>query len=129
MKRLLAILVLGVCVSACSSSATSPSATTKIIGLSGNLAFGTVTVGQQADATLTITNSGNATLTVTGMVIPTSVITASFANGTIPAGGSQLVVLQFAPTNAVFFDGTLTVNGDQTSGTNTIAISGAATLN
>jgi hypothetical protein len=34
------------------------------------------------------------------------------------------VTIQFAPTAAQTYSGTLTVNGDQTSGTNTIAISG-----
>jgi len=82
-------------------------------------------VGQSAAATLTIMNSGNSTLTVSGMTVPGgSAYSASFTSGTIPAGGSQQVVIQFAPTVAQGYSGTLTVNGNQTSGTNTIAISG-----
>ncbi|MGA2543458.1 MAG: NBR1-Ig-like domain-containing protein, partial [Verrucomicrobiota bacterium] len=37
---------------------------TKIISLTGNLAFGSVTVGSSPQSTLTINNTGNATLTV-----------------------------------------------------------------
>jgi hypothetical protein len=62
------------------------------------------------------------------MTVPTgsaSVYASSFTSGAIAAGGSQPVTIQFAPTAAIAYDGTLTVNGDQTSGTNTISISGA----
>ena len=38
---------------------------TRIIGVSGNLAFGSVVTGQTARATMTITNRGNSALTVT----------------------------------------------------------------
>jgi hypothetical protein len=96
--------------------------------LSGNLAFGNVTVGQTATTTLTITNNGNSTLTISGSTVPGGgVYTASWTNGTIPAGGSQQVTEFFAPTAAQSYNGTLTVTGDQTSGTNTIAISGTGT--
>jgi len=52
-------------------SPTAPSSSTpsRIIGLSGNLAFGSVNVGSARDATLTITNSGNQSLNVSGMTV------------------------------------------------------------
>jgi hypothetical protein len=136
LKRVLATFVLGLYVFACGGSSSSPTtntptptpaATTRIIGLSGNLVFGNVTIGQNATGTLTITNAGNAALTVSGMTVPSgsgSVYASSFTSGTIAAGGSQLATIQFAPTAATTYSGTLTVNGDQTSGTNTISISG-----
>jgi len=65
------------------------------------------------------------------MTVPSgsgSVYGTSFSSGTIAAGGSQPVTIQFAPTAAQSYSGTLTVNGDQTSGTNTISISGTGTL-
>lgn len=106
------------------SSPTSPTPT-RVIALSGNLAFGNVQVGNTATATLTITNSGNATLTVSGITGPSAgIYSATWTSGTIPVGGSQAVTIGFAPTAAQTYSGTLTVNGDQTSGTNTIAISG-----
>ena len=99
-----------------------PSATTRIIGLSGNLAFGNVTVGASAQATLTIANSGNSTLTVTGISFP-----AGFSgnwSGTIAAGGSQNVTITFAPTAATAYSGTITIASDATGGAGTIAASG-----
>jgi hypothetical protein len=135
-KRILLIFALGACLSAACGGNSSPSPTmpsttttvpTRIIGLSGNLASGNVTVGQSATTTLTVTNGGNSTLTVSGMTITSgleTVFTTSWASGAIPAGGSQHVSTRFAPTVAQSYGGTVTVNGDQTSGTNTIAISG-----
>jgi hypothetical protein len=107
------------------TSPTSPSTPTsaRTIGLSGNLAFGNVQVGSTASALLTITNTGSSTLTVTGISYPTG-FSGSW-NGGVPAGGSQQVTVTFAPTSASNFGGTVTVNGDHTSGTNTITASGA----
>jgi hypothetical protein len=126
-----AVVLLGVVVSACGGgSSTSPSAAaaeSRIIGLSGNLSFGSVTVGSQATTTLTITNSGNSPLTVTGMTGPTG-YTSSWTNGTIQGGGTQLVTIAFTPTAATTYSGTLIVNGNQTSGTNSAPISGTGAV-
>jgi hypothetical protein len=109
------------------TSPTPQSTATRIVGLSGNLAFGAVTVGSRATSTITITNSGNATLTVTGLTGPGG-YAASWTNGTIPAGGAQPVTVTFAPTAAVSYNGTLTVNGDQTAGTSSMQISGSGAV-
>lgn len=103
-----------------------PAAPTRIISLSGDLAFGAVGVGQSADRTLTILNSGNSTLTVSGLSGPSG-YSASWTSGTISAGASQTVTIRFSPIAPQSYAGTLTVNGDHTSGTNTIAISGSGT--
>ena len=95
---------------------------TKIIGLSGSLAFGSVTNGAAATKTLTITNSGNATLTVSSISYPGGFSGAW--SGTIAAGGSHNVVVTFAPTAVASYSGTVTVNSDATSGTATLAVSG-----
>ncbi len=95
----------------------------KIIGVSGNLAFGSVTTGQTAMATLTITNSGDAMLTVASITYP-----AGFSgawSGAIVAGGSQQVIVTFAPVAVTAYGGMVTVNSDATSGTNTLAASGS----
>ncbi|MGD9902594.1 MAG: choice-of-anchor D domain-containing protein [Vicinamibacterales bacterium] len=114
-------------------SPTAPSATpstpTRIITVSGSLAFGDVPVGSQRDLSFTIGNAGTAPLTVSGMSVSgglASHTTASWTSGTIAPGGSQTVTVRFAPTSAGSYGGILTVNGDQTSGSNTVAISGTA---
>lgn len=102
---------------------TAPTTPTRVISLSGTLAFGAVTVGQTLDRTLTITNTGNSTLAVTGMTGPTGFAT-TWSSGTIAAGTSQAVTIRFSPTLAQAYSGTITVNGDHTAGTNTAAVSG-----
>ncbi len=137
LRRLLPLLLLSFVV-ACgggdSSTPTSPSPTpstpTRIVGVSGNLGFGDVAVGSSRDASFTITNTGTSTLTVSGMSVSgglASLLSASWTSGTIAAGGSQTVNLRFQPTTAGSYSGTLTVNGDQTSGTNTLPVSATAT--
>jgi Abnormal spindle-like microcephaly-assoc'd, ASPM-SPD-2-Hydin len=127
------VVLLASLASACGSSGSSsttsptPTTTTRIIGLSGNLGFGTVTVGQSATTTLTITNSGNSPLTVSGMTGP-GAFSASWTSGTIAAGGAQSVTIGFTPTASIVYSGTLTVNGDQTSGTSAAPISGTGAV-
>ena len=58
------------------------------VSLTGNLAFGSVTVGETMTSTLTITNTGQAALTVSGVSYPTG-YSGTFATGTIAAGNSQ----------------------------------------
>ncbi len=139
MRRFLAAVVVGFCVSCGGGSTPSPTAPstsatatpTKVISVSGNLAFGNIQVGSNFSATMRISNTGNSTLTITGMTGSngiTSVTTVSWSAGRYPAGGSQDVVVKFSPTAPQGYSGTLTINGDQTSGTNTILISGNGSL-
>lgn len=104
-----------------------PPASTRVVSLSGTLAFGSVTVGQTADRNLTIANTGNSTLTVTGITGPSG-LSSNWTSGTIAAGGSQVATIRFSPTIAQAYSGTVTVNGDHTAGTNTIAFSGTGTV-
>lgn len=135
MKRLLSVLAIATFAGACgSSSSTAPSTPvatatpTKIITVSGNLAFGNVNIGQSADRTFTIANSGNATLTFTSLSCAggtgTAGYTASPTSGTIAPGGTTTVTVHFAPTTAGFLSCVLSVVGDQTSGGAAINISG-----
>ena len=101
-----------------------PPASTRVVSLSGRSGFGAVEIGKTSDLTLTIGNSGTGTLSVTGITSPDG-YALNWTNGTIAPGGSQQVAVRFAPTAARSYDGTLTVNGDHTSGTNTAALSGA----
>ena len=95
---------------------------TRIISLSGDTTFGDVYVGTTATRTLTIDNDGNSTLTVSSITYPTG-FSGSWS-GTISAGSSRNVTVTFTPTLEKYYSGTLTVNSDKTSGTNTKGISG-----
>jgi uncharacterized protein YkwD len=127
------VLLLALAASACEKNnpaaptPNSPSANTRVVSLTGSLAFGAVEIGRTSDLTLTIVNTGTGTLSVSGITSPHE-YALNWTNGTIAAGGSQLVTVRFAPTAARSYDGTLTVNGDHTGGTNTASLSGTGTL-
>ncbi len=96
---------------------------TKVIVLSGNMNIGNVDVEATATTTLNIANSGNEPLSITAIDLPAG-FSADWTSGTIVASGSKNVIITFAPTEAKDYNGTITVNGDQTGGTNTITVSG-----
>lgn len=95
---------------------------TRIISLSGNLAFGNVTAGQTSSRTLTISNTGNGPLTITSIIAPPG-YSCSYS-GTIQPGASVNITVTFSPSSAQSYPGTVTVNSDATSGAGTIAVSG-----
>jgi hypothetical protein len=108
-----------------------PPTPTRIVNVSGNLAFGDVSIGSSREMTMTISNSGNATLTVTSLSVSGGLVSqtsATWTNGTIAAGSSQVITIRFTPTASGAFSGTVLVNGDQTAGTNSIPISATATF-
>jgi hypothetical protein len=98
-------------------------AQTRIMRIEAILQFGDVPVGASATRDLRIYNEGNAVMTVTGLTGPSG-YAASWTSGAIAPGTSQLSVIRFSPTAAQSYDGTLTVQADQTSGANTTPISG-----
>jgi len=129
----IALVLLVALVGGCSDSNTptspTPVSTTRVIALSGDLAFGAVNVGSSSERTLTITNTGNAVLTVTSLTATGGLadhIRASWTSGAIAAGGSQAVRITFTPRSAGTFSGNVIVNADQTSGSNSIPMSGTA---
>lgn len=107
-------------------SAPTPPIVTRIIALSGNLAFGDVGVDATKDITVSISNTGNAPLTVTALALPSG-YAASWMSGVIQSGATQDVTVRFAPTAEQTYNGTLTVSGDHTSGTNTTPVTGTGT--
>jgi hypothetical protein len=138
-KRLLSVLAIAAFISACgSSSTTAPTPVTtatptKIITVSGALAFGNVNIGESPTRTFTIGNSGNALLTYTGFTAAGGTgavgFTASPLTGTVQPGGSQTVTVRFTPTIAQFYSNVLSVTGDQTSGGAAINVSGVGINN
>lgn len=120
------LLFLGLVACGGSDGPTSPSPPAggaKRIFLEGDLNFGDVSVGSTHDRSFRIYNQGSAPITVTGLTGPGG-FTASWTSGTVPPNnGFQEVRVRFAPTEARSYSGTVTVNADHTSGTNTIPIS------
>ena len=92
------------------------------ITLAGDLAFGSVLVGESAQRMLTISNLGNATLSISGITYPMGF--SGNWSGTVPTGGSQNVTVSFSPSSATTYGGNLTVNSDTAGGINFFAISG-----
>jgi len=95
---------------------------TRVIGLSGDLHFGSVGTGTAERRTLTIGNSGTVPLTVQAISYPDGF--SGDWSGSIPAGGSQPVPVIFLPVARKTYSGTITVESDQTSGTFTVPVSG-----
>lgn len=138
MKRLAFVLFLAALATACGSSttaptATVPAATTRIITVSGNLAFGDVNIGATSDRTFTVNNSGTGTLTFTSVSASggtgTAGYTATPTSGTIAPGATLTMTVRFAPTIAQFYSAVLSVVGDQTSGGAAINVSGSGINN
>ncbi len=130
MKRLISLVALVSLVS-CGGSPSAPGGVTPGtagISLTGNLSFGSVLVGATGTSTLTITNPGTVPLTVTGLTSPSG-FTANWTSGTIAPGASQLVTIGFAPATAGNYSGSITIAGNQSSGTNTMSASGTAFSN
>jgi hypothetical protein len=98
---------------------------TRIISLSGSLAFGNVALGSFSEAPMTISNTGNSALTVSGITYPSG-FSGNWSSGMIAVGDSQIVTVTFSPSSASSYGGPITVNSDKTSGTNTISCSGTA---
>jgi len=94
-----------------------------IIGVNGNLSFGNVLIGGSVQRNMVITNQGNLALTVSGFSYPSG-FNGNWSGGTIPPGGSQIVVVTFAPTLAQGYGGSIVVNSDAQNAGNTINASG-----
>ena len=107
-----------------------PAATPSISVPATPLSFGSVTVGQSPSPTQTVTvsNSGGSTLNVTAQAAsqPAGGFTlTSQASFQVAAGGSSPVTVQFAPTAAGAYTGTLTLaSNDPVNPIKTISLSG-----
>jgi hypothetical protein len=127
----LCLLSLALLASGCGNDSptapTPPPTPTRIITLEGVLAFGNVGIGATESRIIRIFNLGTEALTITGMTSAGAgtVFSADWTQGTIAPGSNQTVTFRFTPTAAQSYNGTLTVNGNQTSGTNTMAITAA----
>ena len=95
----------------------------RVVALSGNLAFGNVTIGSPTQATLTISNKGFGKLNVTRITYPEG-FNGNWSAGDIPPGGSKAVTVTFAPTASKAYGGNLSVVSNATGGIGVCAVSG-----
>lgn len=138
LSRRLLPLALAITVAACGNKSTptapstpTPTTTTKIIRIFGSMDYGAVQLGQTKTNTLTIVNDGNTALTFTGLNASgglTAVLKVNGGSGTVPPGGQQAVPIVFTPASVTTYTGTISVSSDATSGGNSIAFTGAGTL-
>ncbi len=106
------------------ASATAGIPATRVISLSGDLAFGDVVLNGTATSTLTISNTGNAVLTVSNIAFPSG-FSGNWSSGTIPSDGSQDVTVSFTPTASIEYSGNIAVTSNATAGSAKIAVSGS----
>lgn len=102
-----------------------PATPTRVLVVSGDLAFGDVEIGASAERTMRVANNGNSAMTVTSLsVINGDDLTASWLTGVVPPGGTQDVVVRFTPRSTTSVSGSIRVNADNTAGANQIGFSG-----
>jgi hypothetical protein len=93
-----------------------------VIGLQGNMDFGSLPAGQIATRTLVITNGGTSPLNVWGITYPPA-FTGNWS-GTIAPAGSQTVQVTFSPVDQAAYGGILVVSNDAAPGSGSLPISG-----
>ena len=99
---------------------------TRIIRLGGDLIFGNISLRDTfpKEAVMTVSNDGNDSLQVTGMSGPCvgRITVPGPTSFTVTPGGTVPVTFRFSGGALIDCTGTVTVSGNQTSGTNTIPI-------
>jgi hypothetical protein len=135
-SSLFAIICVSLAVSCSESSPASPTPTatpppiaaTRVITVTGDLAFGYVDLGLTSERTFRITNSGTDMLTFTSLSAVGGTGASGYSetpsSGTIAPGASQTVSVRFTPTIAQVYSNVLTVESDRTSGGNQITVTG-----
>lgn len=131
MKQLLHRFAFGLSITiaaGCSNStATGPTPPeTRIIRLGGNLTFGNISLRDTfpKEAVMTVSNDGNDSLQVTGISgpCPGRISVAGATSFAVTPDGMVPVTFHFTAVSPIDCTGTVTVFGNQTSGTNTIPI-------
>ncbi len=86
---------------------------TRFIGLSGNLNFGELTIGDEVTQDLIIENYGNQELTVSGINLPDGFY--GDWSGVIASSNTQVVGITFSPELEQDYEGMLAVDSDATA--------------
>ncbi len=105
----------------------SGNATTRVISLSGAMAFGNVIIPNTVVKPLTISNAGNSPLEITQINVPAR-YSVDVTTGTIAPGNTLVVNITFAPDAPKSYDGAITITSNATAGINQIAVTGVGAL-
>jgi len=97
---------------------------TKIIDVSGNLTFGSVSVRQQASQNFKIKNIGTEILNITSINVPNG-YSLNWNSGSVSVGSEINISVTFSPQTASSYNGNIIVNSDAQSGTNSISVTGS----
>src|SRR5579872_5537471 len=80
----------------------------RTISVSGNLSFGTIRIGTNAQATMTISNAstgnGNLSLSISGITLPAGFST-TFKSVSINPGKTTTAIIKFTPTAGQTYSG------------------------
>ncbi len=99
-------------------------AVTRIMALPfSSMKFGPVPVEESLSRSVTVQNTGTAKLSVTRIECPAG-FSAFPQTFEIPAGGSATFKVKFTPVAMAFYEGTVILRSDRTSGNNQIAVQG-----
>ncbi len=94
-----------------------------MIFLTGNLAFGNVSVNQTRQLNFVISNTGTANLTVTGISYPVG-FSGNWSSGAILPDTFREVSVTFMPTAGQAYGGNLSVVSNASGGSGILAVSG-----
>lgn len=130
MTRALPLLFVALLFVGCGKSPAAPSDTgqTRIISVSGPLAFGPVAVGTLAQKSYTVTNSGSATLSLTGITATGSGFGAGADTSTLFPGETTTVNVIFLPSVAGSVSSTIAIASNATSGSGVTTVTGTGTV-
>ena len=89
------------------------------------LAFGVVDLRGSFSRTLEITNPGDSTLSISSIGLPEG-FSSDWQTNTIAPGSSRDLVITFAPTELIRYEGRLRIRSNATTGTHRVELAGAA---
>ncbi|SDD10231.1 choice-of-anchor D domain-containing protein [Niabella drilacis] len=96
---------------------------TKMIAVSGDLSFGVIDVNTTASRTVTIKNTGTGPVDISSITLPQG-FSVDWPGGTIEAGSSKKVNVQFAPKQARSYTGEMIIKSEASTTFNKIQVSG-----
>lgn len=101
---------------------------TRIITVSGSLAFGNVVLGTTVERPIIVRNSGTDVLTLLAMTVPIGISLASelvvpLGNEKVAPGASVTLTFRFVPLTVGPVAGDVTIEADHTTGVNTLPLS------